>query len=146
MPGKSCRADFDGKAELVKTLDEAVGELGFVPAVEVVGAEVAVIDVVLEHVIGRDEHRRGVREDGFLGTPAALEAEELSPQVPVLFAGGGPGGLDERRLQPGVAAAGAGGQALASTLVEAGTEPRPRDEMAGGGEAGHVEADLGDED
>src|SRR4029450_7545334 len=130
----------------MKALDQAVGDLGFVTAIEVVGAEIAVVDVVLEHVIGGGEHGGGDGEDGFFGAAAALEAEELRTQVPVLFAGGGPGGLYERCLQPRVARARPGGQAFAGTFVETRAEPSPRDEMAGGGKAGHVEADLGDED
>src|SRR5215472_12524574 len=139
MCGKLRRPDFDGETELLKALDEAVGEFRFVPAV-------AIVEVVFEHVIGRDEHRRGDGEDGFLGASTALEAEELRAEVSVLGAGGGPGGLYEGGLQPGIAGAGAGGEALAGTLVEAGAEAGPGDEMAGGGEAGHIEADLGDKD
>src|SRR4030095_4039684 len=110
-------------------LDQAVGDLGFVTAIEVVAAEIVVVDVVLEHVIGGGEHGGGDGEDGFLGAAAALEAEELRAQVPVLFAGGGPGGLYERCLQPRVARARPGGQAFAGTFVETRAEPRPRDEM-----------------
>src|SRR6516225_2525836 len=139
MCGKLRRPDFDGETEFLKALEEAVGELGFVPAVKVVGAEVPVVEVVFEHVIGRDEHRRGDGEEGFLGASTALEAEELRSEVSVLGAGGGPGGLHEGGLQPGIA--GAGGETLAGTLVEAGAEAGPRDEMAGRGKAGHVEAD-----
>src|SRR3990167_5385384 len=82
----------------------------------------------------------------FFGPPATLEAEELGAEVAVLLAGGGPCALDEGGLQPGVAGARAGGPARAGTLVEARTEPGPGDEMAGRGKAGHVQADLGDED
>src|SRR5262249_21098574 len=130
MRGTSRRPDFDGETELLKALEEAVGEFGFVPAVEVVGAEVPVVEVVFEHVIGRGEHRRGDGEDGFLGASTALEAEELRSEVSILGAGGGPGGLHEGGLPPGVAGTGAGGKALAGTLVEPGPEARPRDETA----------------
>jgi hypothetical protein len=58
----------------MKALDQAVGKLGFVAAIEVIGAEIAVVDVVLEHVIGRGEHGGGDGEDGFFGAAAALEA------------------------------------------------------------------------
>src|SRR5262252_8772148 len=146
MCGKLRRPDFDGETELLKALDEAIGEFGFVAAVEVVGAEVPVVEVVFEHVIGRDEHRRGDGEDGFLGASTTLEAEELRSEVSILAAGGGPGGLHEGGLQPGIAGAGAGREAFAGTLVEAGAEAGPGNEMAGGGKAGHIEADLGDQD
>src|SRR5262245_22820938 len=83
------------------------------------------VEIVLEHVIGRGEHRRGNGEDGFLGAATALEAEELRSEVRILGAGGGPGGLHEGGLQPGIAGTGAGGEALAGTLVEAGAEAGP---------------------
>src|SRR5262249_56100121 len=121
-------------------------KFGFGAVVEVVGAEVPVVEVVLEHVIGRGEQGGGDGEDGFLGASTALEAEELRSEVRILGAGGGPGGLHEGGLQPGIAGTGAGGKALAGTLVEAGAEAGPGDEMAGGGEAGHIAADLGHPD
>src|SRR3990172_10880752 len=111
-----------------------------------VGPKVAGVDAIPEHGVGRGQHRGGDRDDGLLRAPATLEAEELRPEVAVLLAGGGPRALDEGGLQPGVAGARAGGPARAGTLVEARTEPGPGDEMAGRGKAGHVEADLGDED
>src|SRR5262245_63770463 len=110
MGGPSRRPDFDGETELLKAVDEAMSELGLVPAVEVIGTEIPVIDVVLEHVVGGDQPRRGDGEDGFLGAATALEAEELRSEVGVLGAGGGPGGLPEGGLQPGIAPAGAGGE------------------------------------
>src|SRR5512138_1275187 len=98
MCGKSRHPDFDGETELLKALDEAIGEFGFVAAIEVVGAEVAIGEVVFEHVIGRDEHRRGDGEESFLGAATALEAEELRSEISILAAGGGPGGLHEGGL------------------------------------------------
>src|SRR5262252_4463653 len=140
MCGKLRRPDFDGETELLKALDEAVGEFRFVPAVEVVGAEVAIVEVVFEHMIGRDEHRRGDGEDGFLRASTALEAEELRAEVSVLGAGDSPGGLHEGGLQPKIAGADADGEALAGTLVKAGAEAGPGHEMANGGKADHIEA------
>ena len=49
-PRKKCALrgpGFHGEAEGLKALDQAVGELGFVTAIEVVGAEITVVDVVL---------------------------------------------------------------------------------------------------
>ena len=85
-PRKKCavrsrRPDFDGETELLKAPDEAVGECGFVPAVEVVGAEVPVVEVVFEHALGRDEPRRGDGEDGVLGASTGRKAKELVRQV-----------------------------------------------------------------
>src|SRR6266542_1204239 len=146
MSRKSRCPQFDVEAEIVKPREQALGQLGLVAAIEMVGAEVPVIGAVLEHVVGGGQHRGGDRDDGLLRAPATFEAEELRAEVAVLLAGGGPRALDEGGLQPGVAGAGAGGAALAGTLVEARTEPGPGDEMAGRGKAGHVDADLSDDD
>jgi hypothetical protein len=82
--------DLDGEAKIVKPSDEASSELGLVAAIEVVGAEVVVVDPVLEHVVARREHRRRDGEDRLLGPAAALEAEKLRAQVGLLGAHGGP--------------------------------------------------------
>src|SRR6266581_2293845 len=96
MSRKSRCPQFDVEAEIVKPREQACGQLGLVAAVEMGGPEVPVIDAVPEHVVGRGQHRRG--DDGLLWAPATLEAEELRPEVAVVLAGGGPRGLDERRL------------------------------------------------
>ena len=59
---------------------------------------------------------------------------------------GGSGGLAEDALEVGVALAGLAGAASGAGLDRARRELRPRDEVAGGRELGHVEADLGDDD
>src|SRR3990167_8146828 len=111
-----------------------------------VGPEVPVLDAIPEHAEARGQHRGRARDDDLSRAPATLEAEELRAEGAVLLAGGGPRALGEGGLRPGVAGARAGGPARAGTLVEARTEPGPGDEMAGRGKAGHLEADLGDED
>src|SRR5215470_2052438 len=147
MPGDSRRrADLDAEAEVVKAPDEPAGQLRLVTARKVVGPEVVVVDAVLEDVIARGEHGRGDGEDGLLRPAATLEAQELRAQVGLLGAHRGPGRLDERGLEPGGARPGPGGPPLARALVQPGTEARPRDQMAGGGKAGHVEADLREDD
>src|SRR6266567_9580994 len=98
MSRKSRCPQFDVEAEIVKPREQAFGQLGLVAAVEMGGPEVPVIDAVPEHVVGRGQHRRGDGDDGLLWAPATLEAEELRPEVAVVLAGGGPRGLDERRL------------------------------------------------
>src|SRR5437867_7213434 len=145
MRRESGRSYFDSEAEIVKSGNQAVGELRLVPTVKVVGTEVTIVHAVLEHVVGGGEHRSGDGEDGLLGTTPALDAQELSPEVAVPLTGGGPRGLDERGLEPGIARARSIGQALAGALVKAGTEAGPGDEMGGGREARHVEADLGEQ-
>src|SRR5437899_12223546 len=137
MPRESGRPYFDGEAEIVKARDQAFRELGLVPTVEVITAQVAVLHAVLEHVVGGGKHRSGDGEDGLLGAPPALDTQELSPEVAVPLAGGGPRRLDERGLEPGIARACSIGQALAGALMQAGTEASPGDEMGGGREARH---------
>src|SRR3989442_15686626 len=134
MRRESGRAYLDGKAEIVKARDQALGELGLVAAIEVAGTEVTVVDVVFEHVVGGGQHGGGDGEDGLLGASPALDSQELSPEVGVLFPGGRPRGLHERGLQPGITRPRAIREALAGALVEPGAEARPGDEMARGRE------------
>src|SRR5262249_9445607 len=60
-----------------------------------------------------------------------------------LAAGGGPGGLHEGGLQPGIAGAGAGREAFAGTLVEGGGGGGAGKEGGGGGGGGAYERGLG---
>lgn len=96
------RASLHFEAEVTAAADEMVGELGLVTAGEVIGAEVMVIDIPEEHVVGGGEHGRGDGKDRFLGAAAALEAEELDLEVGVAGPDSGPGGLDQGGLEPGV--------------------------------------------
>src|SRR5207244_11971003 len=82
----SGRPHFDGDAEILKPRDESLGELGLVAPVEVVRAEVAIVDAVLEHVVGGGEHRGGDGDDGFLGGTPALEPQERGAEVAGLLA------------------------------------------------------------
>src|SRR6058998_2305289 len=138
MDRESGRAYVDHEAEIVKARDETLGEFGLVVAVEMVRAKVAVNGAVAKHVVGGREHRGGHGQDRFLGAPAALDPQELSAEVTIFLASGGPRGLDQRGLEPRVARAGAIGQAFAGTLVQPGTESGPRDEVGGAREARHV--------
>src|SRR2546422_2926300 len=92
MPRESGRAHLDGKAEIVKARDQALGELGLVAPIEVVGTEVTVVDVVFEHVVGGGQHGGGDGEDGLLGASPALDPQELGSEVGVLFPGCRPRG------------------------------------------------------
>src|SRR5436309_1917745 len=145
MPRESSCAHLDREAEIVKACDQALRELGLVSAIEVVGAEVAIVDAVFEHVVGGREHRGGDGEDGFLRAPATLDPQELGPTVAVLFPGGCPRGLHESGRQPRITRPRPIREALAGALVEPGAEARPGDEMARAGKAGHIEGDLADE-
>src|SRR5438552_740387 len=124
MPRESSCAHLDREAEIVKACVQALRELGRVSAIEVVGAEVAIVDAVFEHVVGGREHRGGDGEDGFLRAPATLDPQELGPTVAVLFPGGCPRGLHERGLQPRITRPRPMREALAGALVEPGAKAR----------------------
>src|SRR2546429_1573820 len=145
MDRESGRAYVDDEAEIVKARDEALREFGLVTTIEVGGTEVAIIGVVAKHVVRSGEHRGGYREDGFLGSPTALDAQELRAEVAVLLPRRGPRGLHQGGLEPRIARACAIGQTFTGALMQPGTEPGPRHEMSRAGEAGHIEADLGDD-
>src|SRR4029077_16907689 len=132
-----------GKPEITKARNEALGELSLVAAVEMIGAEVAVVRAVLEHVISGGPHRSRDSDGGFLRTATALDTEELRAEIGVLFASRGPGRLDEGGFEPRIARSRPRGQSFAGALVQPGTEPCPRHEVGGAREARHVEADLG---
>src|SRR6185437_15234620 len=55
------------------------------------------------------------------------------------------GTLYEHGLQPGGATTQAGGFSFAGTLVLAGAQPGPGDQMSGSREAAHITADLGED-
>jgi hypothetical protein len=88
---------------LLDSAGEPVDRSGLVVAIKVVGSEVSVLYAVAEDVVGGCQHRGGDGEDGLLGASASLNAEELGARVAVLLADGSPGGLDERRFEPGSA-------------------------------------------
>lgn len=89
------------------------------------------------------EERGGDGADGFLWPALGLQAEELGSVVAVLGALGGPGTLNEHRLEPRRPLAQARGLALAGAFVLPGAQAGPSDEMAGTLEATHVGTDLG---
>src|SRR5215213_320269 len=76
---------------------------------------------------------------------ATAQPLELRPEIAVLLAAGGPGALHQGGLQPGRALAQPVGPPLAGALVVARAEAGPGEQVAGGGEAAHVGADLGDD-
>src|SRR3954462_5909952 len=141
-----CWSDGACEAELGDLECEAAG-LGFGRgASKVVWAEILIEGAVAKHVIGGGQDGSCYGADGLLGSAAVAQALELSLKVAALFACAGPGALHQRGLEPRRALAQPGGAALAGALVVAGTEPGPGDQVAGGREAAHVDADLGDDD
>lgn len=73
------------EAELLEAADEAVCDLGAGSSIEVVSAEVVVLDAVTEHVVRRGRHGGSYREDDFLGTSTTLQAQELRAQIAIPF-------------------------------------------------------------
>src|SRR5215217_9767420 len=71
---------------------------------------------------------------------------ELGLQVASLGADGGPGTLRQGCLEPRGTFAQAGGAALAGAFVVARAATGPGEQMAGGGEAAHVEPDFREDD
>jgi len=144
--GWCCWCEGAGEAELGDLLGEPLG-VGFGRgASEVVWPEVLVEGAIAQHVVGGGEDGGCDGADGLLGSTAVAQALELGLQVAGLLACGGPGALDQRRLEPGCSVAQAVGAALAGALVVARAQPGPGDQVACGGEPAHVGADLGDDD
>ena len=109
------------EAKVAETADEALCGFLWVPSIEVGRPEIRVGKAPLEHEVGCGEHRSSDRDNGLLGTAAALEAEVLGTQCGVFLAGGGPSGLDESRFEPSIAWAQPIGAPLASALIAART-------------------------
>src|SRR5437660_7075818 len=143
---KSGGLHFYRDAEIVKPRDQTLRELDRVPSVEVVAAEVVVVDLALQDVIGSGEDRSRDSNDGLLGPATGLEAQELGSEVGVVLADGGPRGLDEGGFEPGVSGEGSGGAPFACALVLPRRETGPGAEVPWGGEAAHIDAEFGDQD
>ena len=102
--------------------------------IEVVGAEVPIESSVFQHVVDGSEKGSSDGADGLLWSAASAQTMELSFEVAFLLAARRPGTLHERGVKPRCTFAQAGRSALAGTLVVAGNEARPGQEMAGGRE------------
>src|SRR5258705_9969659 len=149
VPTSCCRPDrrdLDGKAKVLDAADEAKDLLAFRTAVEVVAAEVLVQSAVLQPVVRSGENRCSDGADRLLRSSAGSHTLELGLKVAALGPCCGPGALDEGGFQPGGALAHAGGSTLTGAFVVPGTQAGPRDQMALGREAVHVDADLGNDD
>src|SRR5262245_52284152 len=121
-------------------------DLRFVAADEVIRSEIAIGKLVAEDLVGSGEDRSGYGEDCLLRSTSALQAQELSAEVRVVFACGSPGRLDESGLEPGGARPRPSREALAGAFVEAWAEARPRHDVARSRKPAHSRADLGEND
>src|ERR1700745_4453027 len=130
------------ETELGELSDQTLG-FGFgCGAVEVVGAKVAMRCAGLHHVVDGGEERSSHSADRLLRPAPGAQAMELRAVVAVLGAFGGPGTLHEHGLEPRGAFAQARRFAFAGTLVVAGAQPGPGDEVSSRRKAAHVRADL----
>src|SRR6266480_2667296 len=103
---KSGGLHFYRDAEIVKPRDQTLRELDLVPSAEVVAAEVVVVDLAQQDVIGGGEDKSRDGDDGLLRPAASLEAQKLGSEVGAVFADGGPRGLDESGFEPEVSGEG----------------------------------------
>ena len=69
--------DLDGKAEVLETLDEALGLPVLAPAVEVLGAEVLIEHPAPEHVVGGGQDRGRHGSNRRLRSALGAQAMEL---------------------------------------------------------------------
>lgn len=87
----------DAVSETSELGDEVPGEAGRVgTALKVVAAELVVLDVVAQHVVGGDQDRVRDGDDRLVVAVAALDALVLRAQVGALAARGGLSGVDQR--------------------------------------------------
>ncbi len=93
--------ELDGVAEPADAAYVAGRGLGAIGAVDMVGAEVAVIDLVAQHGVGDRAHRSRDGGDGLVGSASRPEPKELGTQVALLDTNRGPSSLHERCLEPG---------------------------------------------
>src|SRR5215216_53540 len=130
-------------------------QLADVVALDALGVDAGVVEAgaqVLEpgggvgqQVPDDDQDGAADRHDGLLGAAAFGQAPVAFSQEGVGPAGGH-GGLAQHPGQVRVAVAGGGlAFGFAGRLLDPGREPRPGGQMAWGGEAAHVGADLGDD-
>lgn len=73
-------SELDGAAESVETAHATLDGFGVIAAGEMIGAEIAILDAVFEHMVSGGEHRGGHGENSFLGVAACLHAQELGLQ------------------------------------------------------------------
>src|SRR5208337_3608399 len=138
---------FEGDvvAEAFEAAFEVGDGSGLADLVEIGFAEIAIGQVLGEHVIGRDEDLVGDGEGCAQAAAAGLEPVELVLEVAALGSRGGDRGADQDRAQVDVALSGPAALLPAGALMVAGTDARPGGQMIDAQEYAHVDADLGDQ-
>src|SRR3954453_4909272 len=137
----------DGVTEGLELPYQAVGlPVGVDASLVVVGAEVAVAGGgVGEQVPDDDQDGAGNGDQGFAFTAAFDDASVAFGEEGPAAAGGGGGGQAENAFEVRVALADLVGTRTGAGLDGAWAQPGPGHQMRGGGETGHVQADLGDD-
>src|SRR5881628_4187176 len=135
------RLEGDGVPELLELADESSRSLfGGATAVEVVGTEFLVGDLLFEEVVGGDQDRVAEGAGCLAGAAAAAQAPVLGAEVGALAARSRLGRLGEGLVQPFGALARLARVALAGGFVVARTLPGPGGEVCVAGEDAHVDA------
>src|SRR5207245_2181936 len=140
---------LDLVAEAFQAADETAVDLLTVAFVEVTGAEVDVLAIVVQEVPDDAEDAVGDGDDGLVLTAARGQVLILAGEIGVLGVTGGMRGFGERGAEPHIAFAGLAGLAaltLASALVVAGTEAGPGCQVGGARKTKDVSPDLGEQD
>ena len=89
-----------------------------------IGAEVAILGAIAQHVVGSGKHGCCDGEDGFFRTPPGFDAKELGPQVGAFHGYGGPVGRDQGGFEPGAAFSGPSYCLHAVAFAEVGRSPK----------------------
>src|SRR3954447_10131080 len=143
--GDGCESD--GVAEGFELLDVfAGGAVRVGAAAGVVRAEVVVAGLGLRQQVPDDDQDRPPDRDGGSRASAAAGQASVAVAEEGVGARGGDGGFAEGLAEVGVAVSG-GTTALVlpGGLVDSGGETGPRAQVRRGGEAGHVQTDLGED-
>ena len=111
--------------ERFEAFNQATGRSNGVAFVEVVRAELLVYGGPLQHVVASSKDRIGDGDERALRTAQCRQASELRLQVSAFAFGGCPGSFTQRSTQPGITSARGAALPFASSLVVAGTDPRP---------------------
>src|SRR5271166_7087237 len=138
---------FEGDvvAEAFEAAFEVGDGSGLTDLVEIGFAEIAIGQVLGEHVIGRDEDLVGDGEGCAQSAAAGLEAVELVLEVAALGSRGGERGADQDGAQVDIALPRPTALLPAGALMVAGTDAGPGGQVTDAQEYAHVDADLGDQ-
>src|SRR5690349_16548045 len=77
--------ELDAIAHLLQTSFQTVGDILTCSSLKVLRAEILVVRIVLQHVIGRGEDGGGHRDDGLLGATSGAQAMKLGMQIRLRF-------------------------------------------------------------